>query len=125
MASPRPPFRLATRGARFWRQTHASFELSAGETHLLAEICRVLDEIDAMASIVAESGFMSVGSAGQPVEHPAVGGLRSHRVLLANLLKRLALPTEDEAPHAQTGTQRKAARAAHSRWRQTKAREAG
>lgn len=113
--SPRPPSDLRTSGAEFWRKVHKSYLLDDRDTPVLHETCRVLDEIDALTAVVAAQGVMSVGSMGQPVEHPALAGLRAHRATLDKLLVRLALPDEAGLTPASSSSQR-AQKAAQARW---------
>jgi len=110
------PDGLGSAGREFFRQVHGKYELDARDAPVLLEVCRTLDEIDSLAAVIAAEGVMSVGSKEQPVEHPAMAGLRAHRLTLDRLLVRLGLPSaEDEKPLSQT--QIRARTAAQARWR--------
>lgn len=111
------PAGLGDAGSQFFRWAHSAYDLDARDAPVLLELCRTLDEIELLTEAVARDGVVTVGSKGQPVEHPAMAGLRAHRVVLDRLFVRLGLPsTEDEeAPLTQTQIRAKAAAAA--RWR--------
>ena len=116
MTRKKVPDGLGEAGSAFFRQVHDAYELDVRDAPVLLEVCRTLDEIDSLTAVVAAEGVMSVGSKDQPVEHPAMAGLRAHRLTLDRLLVRLGLPSaEDEKPLTQT--QIRAKTAAASRWR--------
>lgn len=116
MTRKRVPDGLGSAGSAFFRQVHEAYELDARDGPVLLEVCRTLDEIDALQAVIATEGVMSVGSKAQPVEHPAMAGLRAHRLTLDRLLVRLGLPdAEENAPL--TATQIRAKAAAQARWR--------
>lgn len=112
-----PPAGLAEPGQAFWTEVHRAYELDARDAPVLLETCRVLDEIESLRAAIATDGVITKGSMGQPVEHPAMAGLRAHRLTLDRLLVRLALPSiEGDTPL--TVTQIRAQKAAGSRWRE-------
>lgn len=115
MNKSRPPD-LGKQGTAFWRGVHAAYELDARDAPVLHEVCRVLDEIDALTVAVAAGGVLSTGAAGQVVEHPALAGLRAHRLVLDKLLVRLGLPSAEGEVPVSAATLR-ARKAAASRWR--------
>ncbi len=82
---------------------------------LLAEACRTLDNLDALAAAIAENGTMVAGSQGQMVVNPALTEVRGQRALLHRLLAALGLKDEDgqQVPTAQT---LRASRAGQARW---------
>jgi hypothetical protein len=57
---------------------------------------------------------MVLGSAGQPVLHPAVVEARQARLAISRLLGTLSLPDEEAEPRTVAGL--RAQRAARSRW---------
>lgn len=71
------------------------YALTEGEAELLAECCRTLDTLDALAVVVAVQGSTSTGSTGQVTVHPALTEARNQRLALHRLLSALALPDED------------------------------
>lgn len=115
---PKMPAGLAARGAGFWRRTVKSYDLSDSEVQLLAEACRTLDQLDALAEAVARDGATVPGSMGQTTVHPALGEARGQRQVLHKLLAALALPDlEDEsAAPMPSPRQVSARRAAEARW---------
>ena len=117
MDVPTPPADLTRSGAgrRFWTDTHRAYEIDARDRPVLRELCRSLDEIEQLRAVIAADGVMSVGASGQPVEHPAMGGLRAHRQTVDRLLYRLALPDE-EGRRPPSARQRSAKTAANARW---------
>lgn len=115
MHKPAVPSGLGKQGRAFFREVHNSYELDVRDGPILLETCRVLDEIEALKAAIDADGVISIGSKGQPVEHPALAGLRAHRLSLDRLMTRLGLPdAEGEAPL--TVAQMKARKAAAARW---------
>lgn len=114
------PRGLATRGARFWRDTTSAFELTETETEILAEACRTLDDLDRLAEAISADGAMVMGSAGQPVVNPALTEARGQRLALHRLLSALQLPTDSAAP-LPTPVVVRNRQANVSRWRGSKA----
>lgn len=115
MTRKRVPDGLGDAGAAFFRQVHRVYELDERDAPVLLEVCRTLDEIDSLSVVVAAEGVMSTGSAGQPVEHPAMAGLRAHRATLDRLLVRLGLP-DAEGQKPLSARQIRAKTAASKRW---------
>lgn len=115
---PKTPDGLKERGAGFWKRTLKDYELTDSEVQLLAETCRTLDNLDALADAVATDGATVKGSMGQTVVHPALGEARGQRQVLHKLLAALALPDlEDEtAAPVLSPTQIRARKAAGTRW---------
>ncbi|MBA2531142.1 MAG: terminase [Nocardioidaceae bacterium] len=112
---PRAPAGLARRGARFWRRVVGPFHLDDAETELLVEVCRALDECEALHAVVDEQGRTVAGSRGQVVAHPALSELRQTRLMLGRLLAQLELPDED-GDALRSPLQARGRRAATSRW---------
>ncbi len=94
----KPPSGLAARGRAFWSQAVDTYELTESELALLVEVCRLMDECEALREAIATEGTTVAGSRGQPRVHPALGELRQHRLALGRLLSQLALPDEDDTP---------------------------
>ena len=90
--------RFGARGGEFWRGVSAEFDLSRDEVELLVEVCRSLDLLDDLRSVLDRDGPMSIGSQGQPVAHPALAHINAAKMTLGRLLKQLGLPREVEEP---------------------------
>lgn len=117
MTKPATPRNLKAKGARFWTQTVADYELTAGELLILEDACREVDVITRLEDAMAKGDLTVQGSMGQPVANPLLGELRQHRALLARLLKQLDLPQEDEDATSGAGDRSTSAReAARARW---------
>jgi hypothetical protein len=107
--------RFGPRGRAFHAAILAGFDLSGAELELLAEVCRSLDEIDALNAAVLRDGVTVEGSTGQTRVHPALGEVRQHRLALARLLGLLALPDE-QGVTVTAGVSARAKAAAQARW---------
>jgi hypothetical protein len=106
---------LGPRGKAFWAQVTDVYELSDSELVVLREHCRLVDEIDALTAEIDRNGLMTVGSAGQPVAHPAIAARHVAIQLATRLLAQLKLP--DAEGHTLPSPQSvQASRAAQSRW---------
>jgi hypothetical protein len=117
------------RGVRFWRRVVAEFDPSLAETELLAEACRLLDELDDLRAVVARDGATVTGSRGQVRAHPALGELRQARGELRRLLDALGIPAGAMAAAGDVAgvpslASRRAAKAARTRWADRGARNA-
>lgn len=117
MSAPRQPSGLKRggRGVRFWRAIVAEHECSPAELELLAEACRLLDELDVLRAAIVEAGPVVVGSRGQPRPHPALGELRQARGELRRLVDALGIPAPAGAGVVSL-TSRRASKAARVRW---------
>ena len=91
----RAPAGLRARGRRFWKDTLDEFELSESEVQILVEVCRTLDNLDALNDVVGEQGATTEGSQGQTVVHPALQEVRQQRANLHRLIAALGLPDDD------------------------------
>ncbi len=109
------PSGLAARGRAFWSQAVDTYELTESELSLLIEVCRLMDECEALCEAIAADGTTVAGSNGQPRVHPAIGELRQHRLALGRLLSQLALPDEDDTA-LPTPLQARGRAAARKRW---------
>src|SRR6056297_2902151 len=89
------PDGLGVRGERFWRAVNATYELDLDESELLVEVCRMLDDLDALREAISEDGVVVDGSKGQQRSHPALAELRQTRIAAGRLLAQLALPDPD------------------------------
>ncbi len=110
------PDDLGDRGRLFWQSTVEGVEFRSDEVALLHELCRTLDEVDALREAIREGGLTVVGSKGQPRPNPLLASLHASRALLIRLAQQLALPDEDEEI-GQTHASRQAQRAAQARWK--------
>ena len=108
----KPPKGLGTRGRRFWRSVFRDFEPSASEAELVAEVCRLLDEIDVLEAGVREQGVTVMGSRNQIRPHPSLSELRQHRLAVGRLVAQLGFPdAKVDSPATTRGR-----KAAESRW---------
>lgn len=112
---PPAPRGLSPRGRAFWKAVHADYTLDVAEVELLVEVCRALDECEALHAVIEEQGRTVEGSRGQVVAHPALSELRSTRLMLGRLLAQLELPDEDGGS-LPTSLQARGRRAAAGRW---------
>jgi len=113
--TPEPPAGLAARGSAFWATVTGSYELAVAELELLTEICRAMDDCEALHQVVAVDGRTVAGSRGQPRAHPALGELRATRIMLGRLLAQLQLPDVD-GESLPSPVQARGRRAARERW---------
>jgi hypothetical protein len=111
----RAPRDLQKRGRAFWTVTEGTYELTESERELLLEVCRLMDECEALRQAVADDGTTVAGSNGQTRVHPAIGELRQHRLALGRLLSQLALPDQDDET-LPTPLQARGRQAAGKRW---------
>lgn len=114
------PKGLGPSGRALWKRIVAAlpdgWEWDDREASVLGLACRQADDLAALERVLADEGVMSVGSAGQPVTHPAVAEARQARLAIGRLLGQLALPDE-EAEKATTAAGRHGQQAAETRWR--------
>lgn len=99
---PEPPGPLAENGpgAAFWGKVWGEYDLNLGETQVLFQTCRVLDEIAELETALAGEPFTVKGSMGQSTLHPLRAQLHAARKTVAAFLRQLALPDladEDDA----------------------------
>lgn len=97
-AKPKPPAGLAAGGRKLWRELVEHFEFDGAEPRLLAELCRQVDLVDALADAVAKHGVMVPTADRDSVKlNNAVTELRHGRLAVARLVAALRLPDEDGA----------------------------
>lgn len=106
---------LGVRGRELWDSLQAVYEFDKHEENMLAEICRVLDVIEALVDSIASHGVMVEGSQGQPVLNSAVSELRQQQTNFARLLPLLNLGDAENA-RVLSLTESRARRAANVRW---------
>ena len=97
---PKCPAGVKARGKHLWTQLHETydFEDAPEKLILLEEAARTADVVKRLQGIVdAADGLRVHGSQGQPVAMPELGELRQYRALLAQLLKALTLPDDEES----------------------------
>jgi len=109
------PKGLKARGKAFWASCHKVFEFTDSEEALLLEVCRTLDNLDALAASISKDGATVEGSAGQVVVNPALTEARGQRVVLHRLIAALQLPDEDGVS-VPTSASLKTSVAANARW---------
>lgn len=112
--SPAPPSDLGERGQGFWKKLMSEFEWESASTELLVEVCRTLDRLELLNTVIGVEGVTAVGSAGQTVAHPALVEARQQQAILARLVSALELPEseEEQAEHEAWKTKRAKAGAA-------------
>jgi hypothetical protein len=86
----------STRGEQFLVDAVKEFVFSAPKMEILRECASLLDEIDGLTARLAEEGPVVRATGLSIKEHPASTALRSNRRLLANLLRLLDFPDEEE-----------------------------
>ena len=120
---PRPPRELGRRGRVLWRELHEVLEYESHETVIVVEACRTVDAIGELAAALETDGYMTSGSTGQRVVHPAVAELRQQQQSLVRLLTSLNLDAA-LAGGGQVGLARaissQASTAANARWAKSK-----
>lgn len=111
------PTSLGRRGRATWTALTGVYEFDAHEEELLAEVCRVLDVLDALDAVVRRDGILAEGGRVSPAAVEA----RQQRLTLARLMGALRLP--DESGKSLTPSQVHAQRAAQSRWARREPRD--
>ena len=97
---------LGTRGKAFYEAVTGDLLLEAHEGQLLLEVCRTLDRLDALNTIISRQGYlMADGKA-----NPALVECRLQSVTLARLVASLRLPDEYRAEVLDRGQRRGSAR---------------
>ncbi|MFJ5306126.1 hypothetical protein [Streptomyces sp. NPDC088350] len=109
------PDGLGEASLSLWQEVQGTFELGPGETALLVEACRTVDELEAMGLALAAGPALVQGSTGQPKASPLFAEARAHRLVLGKLLEQMALPDEGEDV-GRTPNQERASKAANVRW---------
>ncbi|QXC45211.1 hypothetical protein [Rhodococcus qingshengii] len=92
-------FRLLARGRRRWRELHAVHDFTDAPEKLaiLEEACRTADVAKRLQAIVDAADEIRVrGSQGQPVATPELQELRQCRAQMAQLLKALSCPDDED-----------------------------
>ena len=124
----KPPPGLGTDGRKLWREitaplTDDELELTPRERQCLHSAAKLTDRVVFLESIMAVSDPVVKGVAGQPVSHPLLIEIRQHHQLIAQLLARLDLTTDEEDGAARIPVSSPALRsvkardAAQKRWR--------
>ena len=128
---PKPPPGLGAAGRKLWREITVPLaeadpeplELTPRERFWLHSAAKLTDRVVFLESIMAVSDPVVKGVAGQPVSHPLLIEIRQHHQLIAQLLARLDLTTDEEDGAARIPVSSPALRsvkardAAQKRWR--------
>lgn len=111
------PRKTATAGQRFRTAVEREYDDlgDASSLALLHAVCATLDEVELLEASVRADGVTIQGARGQAREHPGLGALVKHRLLLARLTSEL-FPDDGKR---ETMTQL-AQRAARARWARQK-----
>ena len=88
-------------------------DLSGADLAALSQAAELITAADGLDEVAREAGYVSTGSTGQVIAHPAAVEARLSRTAAATILARLAVP--GSASGALTSSQRGRAAAA-ARW---------
>ena len=116
---PRAPRGLDTGGKALWREMHRTFDFE-DEPHVLAileQACRTRDEIDRLEQAMEGQPYVVMGSAKQVQVHPLVSEARIQRKALAELLRALGLPGNEDEDDPRARRRAAAKTAAQARWK--------
>ncbi|MFN8019834.1 MAG: hypothetical protein U0P45_17200 [Acidimicrobiales bacterium] len=103
---PPAPAGTGPSGRRLWRSVTADFDLAEHELALLREAVRTVDQLDALAAVVADAGSM-VDTPQGPKVHPALVEARQLRLVLARLVASLRVPDEEGEQPQRRGAARR------------------
>ncbi|CAM3257551.1 P27 family phage terminase small subunit [Prescottella defluvii] len=96
---PRAPKGLLARGKQLWRELHEVYDFADAPERraILEEACRTADVVKRLQAVVDAADDLRVrGSQGQPVAMPELQELRQYRAQMAQLLKALSCPDDEE-----------------------------
>lgn len=96
MSAPQPPRELRRAGRALWRDVQQRYELEEHERGLLLEMCRTLDALDRLATVVVREGDLVTDHLGNQRAHPALVEARQLRIAYARLAAALRLPAGEE-----------------------------
>lgn len=117
-----PPRDLSDAGSALWiavvADLESDWELDAREVALLAQACKMADQLAELDAAVAVDGATVRGSRGQTVIHPGVSEGRALRLAQLRLLGSIELADPTSALKASTPAQARARAAAQARWAQ-------
>ena len=115
-----PPDDLPARGPgrRFWSAMTADYEPEPHEVEMLAEAARAVETLAKLRQRVTDDGEFITSTQGIRT-HPALVEMRAQRTSLVALLRALSMPVE-EGGASLTPRQRRAVRAANTRWNGSK-----
>lgn len=119
--APAPPAGLGDTGQAMWKAMTAVFVFQPHEAFVLESACRQADDVAMLEASIAETGATVIGSTGQERMNAMVTEARQGRLAMSKLLGDLALPAIPDDADGSTGApqtiaQRRAARAANTRW---------
>lgn len=112
---PKAPPKLGPQGRRFWHDMNEAHTFSVAELRLLERACRHVDTVAKLEELVAREGLVIDSPQGGRT-HPAVVELRHQSAALRGLVAALSLPPDEDSA-GETARQRRARRAAESRWK--------
>lgn len=96
---PRAPTGLLVRGRQLWKELHAVYDFADApeKRAILEEACRTADVVKRLQEVVDAAPEIRVrGSQGQPVAMPELQELRQYRAQMAQLLKALSCPDDED-----------------------------
>ena len=96
MATDTSPAGLKDSGRALWRSVLDVYELEEHERQLLLQLCRTVDQLDALQAVVDRDGVLDADGRA----HPALVEARQLRIAYARLSAALRLPAGDEADPA-------------------------
>lgn len=95
---------LKTSGTRLWRDVVGRYELDPVELTLLFQLCRTVDELDAVNAAIKKSGPVVDGSTGQMRANPLYHEFRELTKITDQLSRSLALPVGPETTGKRRGS---------------------
>jgi P27 family predicted phage terminase small subunit len=98
---PQPPRHLSAESRRWWREIVTDYELEAHHLRLLQAACECWDRVLQARAAVERDGAYYRDRFEQIKPHPALAEERQSKVLMARLLRELALDVE--APNDSVG----------------------
>ena len=122
MGAPKAPRGLGTAGRRLWRGTlgdregGSRLELRADELALFTELCRLVDDAEALRAELEGEPLTVAGSQGQPVGHPLRAELHRTLASMDRLARTLAIPDDVDAGRSGSSPSWAGRNLARERW---------
>ncbi len=93
MTARKTPPGLGVHGRRLWRSVSRGYVLAEVDGPLLLEMCRTVDNLQALAEVVSREGVTHDSPQGVRA-HPALVEARQQRLALARLVAALGIPVD-------------------------------
>ena len=113
MSIPRVPKGSGPSARRLWVAVTREFELGEHERALLVAMCRQVDRLDQLETLIADEGLMVSGHNTTKV-HPAVVESRQTAIAVARIAACLRLPAGEEEANAAPPQRRGGARGVYA-----------